>query len=79
MMRVHAVGFFQNEEEDDSRSFIEFLRKLVRRGLKGSLPLVAAAKRLQDEILAPAVPATSSDEGLHVELRAVAASKRVRE
>jgi len=50
---------------------------LVRRGLKGSLPLVAAAKRLQDEILAPAMPTTSSDEGLQVELRAVAAFKKV--
>lgn len=27
--RVHAVGFFLNEEEDDSRSYIEFLRKLA--------------------------------------------------
>ena len=50
---------------------------LVRRGLKGTLPLVAAARRLQDEILAPALPSTSSDEGLQVELRAVTAFKKV--
>ena len=26
---VHAVGFFLNEDEDDSRTFVEFLRKLA--------------------------------------------------
>ena len=30
---------------------------LVRRGLKGELPLIAAAKRLQDELLSPSMPA----------------------
>ena len=33
---------------------------LVQRALKGDLPLVAAAKRLQDEILAPCRPAIGS-------------------
>ncbi len=50
---------------------------LVRRGLKGGLPLVAAARRLQDEILSPSVPASTEDEGLQAELRAVASFKKV--
>jgi len=50
---------------------------LVRRGLKGGLPLVAAARRLQDEILSPSLPASTDDEGLQAELRAVAAFKKV--
>ena len=29
---------------------------LIRRALKGELPLIAAAKRLQDEVLSPSVP-----------------------
>lgn len=29
-VRVHAIGYFRNEEEDDSRSFVEFLRALAR-------------------------------------------------
>ena len=27
--RVHTVGYFRNEAEDDSRAFVEFLRKLA--------------------------------------------------
>jgi alkylation response protein AidB-like acyl-CoA dehydrogenase len=50
---------------------------LVRRGLKGALPLVAAAKRLQDEILSPSLSPSGEDEGLQAELRAVAAFKKV--
>ena len=50
---------------------------LVRRGLKGGLPLVAAARRLQDEILSPSLPASTEDEGLQAELRAVASFKKV--
>jgi alkylation response protein AidB-like acyl-CoA dehydrogenase len=52
---------------------------LVRRGLKGNLPLIAAAKRLQDEILSPsplsgpAGGATALDD----ERRAVTAFKKV--
>ena len=50
---------------------------LVRRGLKGGLPLVAAAKRLQDEILTPS-PLVSDDEGvLDAERRTVASFKKV--
>jgi alkylation response protein AidB-like acyl-CoA dehydrogenase len=52
---------------------------LVRRGLKGDLPLVAAARRLQDEVMSPA-PATGDveDEGaLASELRAIVAFKKV--
>ena len=51
---------------------------LIKRALKGDLPLIAAAKRLQDEILSPA-PATlgSSDAPLDDELRALSAFKKV--
>ncbi len=46
---------------------------LIRRALKGELPLIAAAKRLQDEMLSPSVPAPgfADDGGLDEELRAV--------
>ena len=51
---------------------------LIRRALKGELPLIAAAKRLQDEVLAPSMPGTSDDgELLGPELKAVAAFKKV--
>jgi alkylation response protein AidB-like acyl-CoA dehydrogenase len=51
---------------------------LVRRGLKGGLPLVAAAKQLQDEVLSAPSPAFSDDEGnLAEELRTVGAFKKV--
>ncbi len=36
---------------------------LVRRGLKGELPLVAAARRLQDEILSLAPGAGADGDG----------------
>ena len=50
---------------------------LVRRGLKGGLPLVAAAKRLQDEILTPS-PLVPDDEGvLEAERRTVTSFKKV--
>jgi alkylation response protein AidB-like acyl-CoA dehydrogenase len=51
---------------------------LVRRGLKGELPLVAAARRLQEEILSLA-PGTGADDGepLAAERRTVAAFKQV--
>jgi alkylation response protein AidB-like acyl-CoA dehydrogenase len=51
---------------------------LVRRGLKGELPLIAAARRLQDEVLSPSVQ--SSDDGdapLADEARLVASFKKV--
>ena len=50
---------------------------LIRRALKGELPLIAAAKRLQDEVLSPAASTGFSDGELDDELRAVAASKKV--
>jgi hypothetical protein len=51
---------------------------LIRRALKGEIPLIAAARRLQDEILAPSLPGSSDDdEFLGAELRAVAAFKKV--
>ena len=52
---------------------------LIRRALKGELPLIPAAKRLQDELLSPSLPSGSSGEGdaLEDEMRAVAAFKKV--
>ncbi|OFW06983.1 MAG: hypothetical protein A3I61_03080 [Acidobacteria bacterium RIFCSPLOWO2_02_FULL_68_18] len=52
---------------------------LVRRGVKGDLPLIAAARRLQDELLAPSSPAARLDEGgpLDEEARAAGAFKKV--
>jgi alkylation response protein AidB-like acyl-CoA dehydrogenase len=52
---------------------------LIRRALKGELPLIAAARRLQDEILAPSTGSGSfGDQGvLDEELRIVAALKKV--
>ncbi|MBM3817672.1 MAG: acyl-CoA dehydrogenase [Acidimicrobiia bacterium] len=52
---------------------------LVRRALKGELGLIPAAKRLQDDVLAPSVPSTAfGDEGmLEDERRAIAAFKKV--
>ncbi len=51
---------------------------LVRRGLKGELPLVAAALKLQDEILSPS-PSTAVDEDapLEAERRLVESFKKV--
>jgi len=51
---------------------------LIRRALKGDLPLIAAAKRLQDEILTPnAAIVGSSDGALDEEVRTVSAFKKV--
>jgi hypothetical protein len=51
---------------------------LVRRGLKGELPLIAAAKRLQDEVLSPAAQADGDgDAPLADEARLVASFKKV--
>lgn len=54
---------------------------LIRRALKGDLPLIAAAKKLQAEILEPADPAASGMAGaggvLEDEQRAIAAFKKV--
>jgi alkylation response protein AidB-like acyl-CoA dehydrogenase len=52
---------------------------LIRRALKGELPLIAAAKRLQDEILTPGSPRLADDDAapLAVEAQTVAAFKKV--
>jgi alkylation response protein AidB-like acyl-CoA dehydrogenase len=52
---------------------------LIRRALKGELPLIAAAKKLQDEVLSPSSPSTgfADSDGLDDEMRAVGAFKKV--
>ena len=52
---------------------------LARRAVKGEIPLIAAARRLQDEVLSPSVAAAtgSDDEALADEMRAIAAFKKV--
>jgi alkylation response protein AidB-like acyl-CoA dehydrogenase len=52
---------------------------LIRRALKGDLPLIAAAKRLQDEIMSPSPAAAGLGDGagLDDEMRATAAFKKV--
>ena len=51
---------------------------LARRAVKGVLPLIAAAKGLQEELLAPpALPASSSADGLSVERAIVSGMKKV--
>jgi alkylation response protein AidB-like acyl-CoA dehydrogenase len=52
---------------------------LVRRAVKGEIPLIAAARRLQDEVLAPSIGAASrsEDEPLADEMRTVGAFKKV--
>jgi alkylation response protein AidB-like acyl-CoA dehydrogenase len=52
---------------------------LIRRALKGELPLIAAAKQLQDELLAPSLASrpTGDEQPLDEELRTVAAFKKI--
>jgi alkylation response protein AidB-like acyl-CoA dehydrogenase len=50
---------------------------LARRALKGSLPLIPAAKRLMDEIMAPPSMEAPGDAPLDAERRAVTAMKKV--
>jgi len=50
---------------------------LVRRAVKGALPLIPAAKRLQDEILTPSMPEPPSDDPLENERRTVRSLKKV--
>ena len=50
---------------------------LIKKALKGDLPLVAAAKTLQDEIMGPAAAPDLSDRVLGAERHAVAAFKKV--
>jgi alkylation response protein AidB-like acyl-CoA dehydrogenase len=52
---------------------------LIRRALKGELPLIAAARKLQDELLSPSMPSAGFGEGavLEDETKAVAVLKKV--
>src|SRR5947207_7265110 len=50
---------------------------LVRRALKGEIGLIPAARRLQDELLAPSAASLSTEEGLDADLKTVAAMKKV--
>jgi hypothetical protein len=52
---------------------------LIRRALKGELPLIPAAKRLQDEVLSPSVASAGfgDQDVLDEEMRAVGAFKKV--
>ncbi len=50
---------------------------LARRAVKGGLPLIAAARKLQDEILTPSLPEAPGDGALAGERRTVAAMKKV--
>jgi alkylation response protein AidB-like acyl-CoA dehydrogenase len=52
---------------------------LVRRALKGEIPLIPAARRLQDEVLSPSIhaPAGVEDASLADEQRTVSAFKKV--
>jgi alkylation response protein AidB-like acyl-CoA dehydrogenase len=49
----------------------------IRRAVKGGLPLIAAAKRLMDEVLTPPALEPLSDTPLDAERRAVAAIKKI--
>jgi len=52
---------------------------LIRRALKGDLPLIAAARRLQDEVLSPSIAGAGFGDGgvLDEQMRAVSAFKKV--
>jgi hypothetical protein len=50
---------------------------LARRALKGTLPLIPAAKKLQEEILSPVAPTASTGAELDGERRTVASLKKV--
>jgi alkylation response protein AidB-like acyl-CoA dehydrogenase len=49
---------------------------LIKRALKGGLPLIAAARRLQDELLTPPQQEAATDDALGVERRTVAGMKK---
>ncbi|MGH9374200.1 MAG: acyl-CoA dehydrogenase, partial [Vicinamibacterales bacterium] len=49
---------------------------LAKRAVKGSLPIIAAAKRLQDELLTPSIPEPAGDDPLDDARRAVASVKK---
>ncbi len=50
---------------------------LIKKALKGDLPLIAAARALQDEIMGPSAPQDTGDRLLGPETAAVAAFKKV--
>jgi alkylation response protein AidB-like acyl-CoA dehydrogenase len=52
---------------------------LIRRALKGDLPLIAAARKLQDELLSPSIASATLGENaaLEEEMKAVATFKKV--
>jgi alkylation response protein AidB-like acyl-CoA dehydrogenase len=50
---------------------------LARRAVKGGLPLIPAAKNLQDELLTPSMPEPPGDGALEAERRAVASMKKI--
>jgi Acyl-CoA dehydrogenase, C-terminal domain/Acyl-CoA dehydrogenase, middle domain len=50
---------------------------LAKRAIKGTLPIIAAARKLQDDILAPALAEPVSDDPLDAARRAVASIKKV--
>jgi alkylation response protein AidB-like acyl-CoA dehydrogenase len=50
---------------------------LARRAIKGGLPLIPAARKLQDELLTPSLPEPPTDEPFESERRAVVAMKKV--
>jgi alkylation response protein AidB-like acyl-CoA dehydrogenase len=49
---------------------------LAKRAVKGTLPIIAAAKRLQDEILTPSLPEAIGDDPLEGARRAVTSMKK---
>jgi hypothetical protein len=49
---------------------------LARRAVKGSLPLIPAARKLQDELLTPSLPEPAGEGALDAEARTVAAMKK---
>jgi hypothetical protein len=49
---------------------------LAKRAMKGALPLIPAAKRLQDDLLTPSMPEPAGDGALEGETRTVAAMKK---
>jgi alkylation response protein AidB-like acyl-CoA dehydrogenase len=50
---------------------------LARRAVKGDLPLIPAAKRLMDDVMAPSSMEAASDAPLDAERRAVAGMKKI--
>jgi hypothetical protein len=49
---------------------------LAKRAVKGTLPIIAAARKLQDEILTPSLPEPPSGDRFEAETRTVAAMKK---